>query len=54
MLLGLAIEENYPSIIAAIGIHLLEDTASNFPGVCRDLANRLIKLLVDEEGENEN
>ena len=45
LLLGLAIEENYPSIVAAIGIHLLEDTASNFPGVCRDLANRLIKLL---------
>ncbi len=49
LLWALSIEENYASIIAAIGIQLLEDAADNFPGRCRDLANRLIERLVEDD-----
>ncbi len=54
LLLGLAIEENYASISAAVGIQLLEDAADNFPGRCRDLAKRLIQRLIEDEGSKED
>ena len=54
VLLSLAIEENYAAIIAAIGIQLLQDAATDFPDRCYELANRLIQRLgYDENNSNE-
>ena len=53
LLLCLAIEENYAAILAAIGTHLLEDAAKDFPGRCQELANKLIQMLDDYE-QNED
>jgi hypothetical protein len=54
VLLSLAIEENYAAIIAAIGIQLLQDVATDFPDRCYELANRLIQRLgYDENNSNE-
>ena len=54
LLLVLGIEENYAAINAAIGIQLLEDAAKNFPSRCRAIANKLIQLLIEDEGQNDD
>lgn len=54
LLYTLAIEENHPSILAAIGIdmQLVKDAGCKFPDQCKGLANKLTNLLCVEKNQN--